>query len=92
MVNKQYRSHINFPFSRIERECYSTKVIKKKWGQTVGHANSTCILFIAFSSLNHVLGTRFVTGDYASFGSKFFLFVNNELFLLYIDTCGNGYL
>ena len=66
MVNKQYRSHINFPFSRIERECYSTKVIKKKWGQTVGHANSTCILFIAFSSLNHVFGTRFVTGDYAS--------------------------
>ena len=51
----------------------------------MGHANSTCILFIAFSSLNHVLGTRFVTGDYASFGSKFFLFVNNELFLLYID-------
>ena len=95
MVNKQYRSHINFPFSRIERECYSTKVIKKKWGQTVGQtgiANSTRILFIAFSSLNHVLGTRFVTGDYASFGSKFFLFVNNELFLLYTDTCGNGYL
>ena len=62
-------------------------------GQT-GSANSTRILFIAFSSLNHVLGTRFVTGpgDYASFGSKFFLFVNNELFLLYIDTCVNGYL
>ena len=43
--------------------------------------------FIAFFSLNQVLGTRFVTEDFANFDSK-----NNDHVFYYIDMCGNGYL
>ena len=46
-------------------------------------------VFIAFFSLNHVSGTRFITDDFAIFSLENVLFLNYHFFY-YIEVCRNG--
>ena len=72
-------------FSALKPKSYNQSI------DNINLPNLHALFFIAFLSLNHVLGIRFITHEFANFCSKYFLLLN-YYFFYYIEACRNGHL